>query len=309
MSPALALVRVALEDVGWGTRIELFRYALAAALVAGLVCPLVGGWLLVRRTSFYGITLPQFATAGVVFGFMLLPWWIEAIGLGGLSVDEALSDSHAAMNFHLAWASAFTFGGLAFLVWLGRRGVGSEIGRVAAAFAIANAATVIFGRLAPAGRSFVDELLSGEILGVGVHQLEVLAAFYGLVLALLVFFRHDFLLVSFDRDLAFVLGKRVTAFELLLISMIGVTVSVGTMIFGPTLLFGLLVVPPLVARQWARSMSGFQALSAGLGLLSVVSGVLVSFEFDLPLGAAIVGASALMLLPRPLLSAFLRPRP
>jgi zinc transport system permease protein len=287
-----------LQEISWGDRLDLFRYALAAALVAGVVCPLVGCALLVRRTSFYGITLPQFATAGVVFGFVLLPWWIESIGLGGLTVDAALSDSHAAMNFHLVWASVFTFGGLGALVWLGRRGAGSEIGRVAASFAIANAATVLFGRMAPAGKSFVDELLSGEILGVGVHQLEVLAGAYGAVLALLAFFRHDFLLVSFDRDLAHVLGKRVILFELLLITITGITVSVGTMIFGPTLLFGLLVVPPLAARQWANSMRGFQGLAVVLGVISVLGGVVASFELDLPLGAAIVGASALLLLPR-----------
>lgn len=287
-----------IQEIGWGERLDLFRFQLMAALVAGLLCPLVGCWLLVRRTSFYGITLPQFATAGVVFGFVLLPWWIETIGLGGLTIDVALSDSHAAMNYHLAWASIFTFGGLFALVWLGRRGVGSEIGRVAASFAIANAATLLFGRLAPAGRSFVDELLSGEILGVGVHQLEVLAGFYGAVLVLLVLFRNDFLLVSFDRDLAQVLGKRVTAFELLLITITGITVSVGTMIFGPTLLFGLLVVPPLAARQWAGSMNSFQVLAACLGVVSVVGGTVASFELDLPLGAAIVGASALTLLPK-----------
>jgi ABC-type Mn2+/Zn2+ transport system permease subunit len=286
-----------MQDISWGDRLDLFRYALVAACVAALVCPLVGSSLLVRRTSFYGITLPQFATAGVVFGFILLPWWIQTIGLGGVTIDEALSDSHAVMNFHLAWASLFTFGALSVLVWLGRRGVGSEIGRVAASFAIANAATVLFGRMAPAGKSFVDELLSGEILGVGVHQLEVLALFYGVVLLLLALFRHDFLLVSFDRDLAQVLGKRVTLLELLLITITGVTVSVGTMIFGPTLLFGLLVVPPLAARQWARSMRGFHALSVVMGLLSVAGGVVASFELDLPLGAAIVGVAALTLLP------------
>jgi len=307
MSTCLALLRV--QEIGWSERFDLFHHQITAALVAGLVCPLVGCWLLVRRTSFYGITLPQFATAGVVFGFMILPWWIGAVGLGGLTIDAALSDSHAAINYHLAWASAFTFGGLLLLVWLGRRGVGSEIGRVAASFAIASAATVIFGRLAPAGRSFVDELLSGEILGVGVHELEVLSSFYGLVLVLLVLFRHDFLLVSFDRDLAFVLGKRVTLLELLLISITGVTVAVGTMVFGPTLLFGLLVVPPLVARRWASSMTSFHGLAALLGVLSVVAGVLASFEFDLPLGAAIVGASAVMLLPGPLAGAFARRAP
>ena len=292
-----------IQEISWGERLDLFRHALAAALVAGVVCPLVGCSLLVRRTSFYGITLPQFATAGVVFGFVLLPWWIETIGIGRLTIDEALFDSHAAMNYHLAWASVFTFGGLFALVWSGRRGAGSEIGRVAASFAIANAATLLFGRLAPAGKSFVDELLSGEILGVGVHQLEVLAGFYAAVLVLLALFRHDFLLVSFDRDLAHVLGKRVTLFELLLITITGITVSVGTMIFGPTLLFGLLVVPPLAARQWARSMAGFQALAVALGVVSVGGGVVASFELDLPLGAAIVGVSALTLLPRLLLSA------
>jgi ABC-type Mn2+/Zn2+ transport system permease subunit len=298
-----------LQEIGWGDRLELFHNQIVACFVAGLVCPLVGCWLLVRRTSFYGITLPQFATAGVVFGFMLLPWWIRTLGLGGMSIDEVLSDSHAAINYHLAWAAAFTFGGLSLLVWLGRRGSGSEIGRVAASFAIASAATVICGRLAPAGRSFVDELLSGEILGVGIHELEVLGAFYGLVLATLFVFRHDFLLVSFDRDLAHVLGLRVTWIELLLNGITGITVSVGTMTFGPLLLFGLLVVPPLAARQWARSMTSFLGLAALLGVVSVVGGVAASFELDLPLGAAIVGVSALTLLPRLLVSGSARARP
>lgn len=302
-----------LQEIGWGERLELFNNQIVACFVAGLVCPLVGCWLLVRRTSFYGITLPQFATAGVVFGFMLLPWWIRTLGLGGagggMGLDEVLADSHAAINYHLAWAAAFTFGGLALLVWLGRKGAGSEIGRVAAAFAIASAATVLCGRLAPAGRSFVDELLSGEILGVGIHELEVLGAFYGLVLALLFVFRRAFLLVSYDRDLAHVLGLRVTWIELLLNALTGITVSVGTMTFGPLLLFGLLVVPPLAARQWARSMTSFLGLAALFGILSVVGGVAASFELDLPLGAAIVGVSALTLLPRLLVSASTRTRP
>jgi len=289
MTTALTLALV--QDISWGDRLSLFRWALLAALVAGLICPLIGCLLFVRRTSFYGITLPQFATAGVVFGFVILPWWIATVGLGGLSVDEALSDSHAALNYHLAWAALFTFGGLALLVWLGRR-PGSEIGRVAAAFALANAATYLFGRMAPSGKAFVDELLSGEILGVGVHQLEVLSTCYGAVLLALCLWHRDILLVSFDRDSARVLGKAVARFELLAMALVGLTVSVGTMVFGPTLLFGLLAVPPLAARNLARSMGSYYAWSAGFGVASVVLGVVASFELDLPLGAAVVGASA-----------------
>ncbi len=283
-------------DVSWADRLDLFRYALAAAACAGLVCPLVGAFLFVRRTSFYGITLPQFATAGVVFGFVVLPWWVAHVGLGELDVDTALADSHAAMNYHLAWAGVFTFGGLGALVLLSRRG-GSEIGRVAAAFVIANAATYLFGRISPVGKSLVDELLQGEILGVGPHEFETLAAVLGLVLVSVIVFHRDFLVASFDRETAQVLRKRVVAFETLLTVVTGLTVAVGTMTLGPTLLFGLLVLPPLAARTYARSMMSFYFAASGIGLLSTLLGIVASFELDLPLGAAIVGVAGLMLVP------------
>lgn len=285
-----------LSDVSWADRIDLFRWSLAASLAAGIVCPLAGAFLYVRRTSFQGIALPQFATAGVVFGFVVLPWWAARVGLGGISVDTALSDTHAAMNYHLVWAAVFTFGGLALLVWTGRRGLGSEIGRVAAAFALANAATYLFGRLSPVGKGHADELLTGEVLGVGPHEFETLAVVLGLALVLLVWFRRDFVFTSYDREAAQVLGKPVGRFELLLNAIIGLVVAVGTMTLGPTMLFGLLVLPPLAARRLAGSMEQFLALAPFLGLLAVVGGVVFSFEFDCPLGPSIVAVAGLGLL-------------
>ena len=286
-----------LADVSWADRISLFRWALAAAFAAGIACPIAGVFLAVRRTSFQGIALPQFATAGVVFGFVLLPWWVDHIGIGGLSATDALSGSHAAMNYHLAWAAAFTFVGLAALVWTGRRAHGSEIGRVAAAFAIANAATYLFGRLSPIGKGHADELLTGEVLGVGLHEFETLAAVLGAALLAFVWFQRDLVLVSYDRETARVLGKRVGAFELLLNVSIGLVVAVGTMTLGPTMLFGLLVLPPLAARAWSKSMTQFFVLASAAGVAAVAIGVVLSFELDLPLGPSIVAAAAATLLP------------
>jgi len=292
----------ALADVTWADRISLFRWPILAALATGLVAPVVGAFLLVRRTSFYGIVLPSFATAGVVFGFVLLPWWVEHVGLGGLTASQALGDSHAAMNWHFAWAAIFTFGGLLALVVTGRsrgseRAGSSEIARVAAAFAVANAATFLFGRLSPIGKGHADELLAGEVLGVGPHELETLAAVLAASLLTLAWFHRDILLVSYDRETARVLGKRVTAFEVLLNVVIGLTVAVGTMTLGPTMLFGLLVLPPLAARRWSGTMMRFYALAAVFGVVSVVVGVVLSFELDLPLGPAVVAAAALTLVP------------
>jgi len=289
-----------LDSISWAQRLSLFRWAVLAAVFAGLVCPLVGVFLHVRRTSFYGIAMPQFATAGVVFGFVLLPWWIEHIGLGGVELFEATHDSHAVLTYHMVWSNLFTFGGLLALLALGRRG-GSEVGRVAGAFAIAAAATILFGRMSPVGKGFVDELIAGELLGVGVHQFETLAVVYTLAALLLALFRHELVLVSYDRESAFVLGKRVFALETLFTAVTGLVISVGTMVLGPVMLFGLIVLPAIAARAWARSMRSYFVLACAFGLAAVALGVTASFELDLPLGASITGAAAVLLLPGALL--------
>ena len=140
----------------WDLLFELFRWAILAALLAGVVCPLVGGFLLVRRTGFYGVALPQFAACGVAFGYALLPWWLANVGLGGMSIEDALDSPHSVRNYCLAWGAAFTFGGLLALLALGRRKE-MESGRLAAAFALATAATILFAGAAPTGREFVEQ--------------------------------------------------------------------------------------------------------------------------------------------------------
>lgn len=280
----------------WSRIVELFHFAILAALLAGLVCPLVGCFLLLRRTGFHGVLLPQLGATGVALGFAILPWWIENVGLGGLSLAEAQADPHAMMNWHIPWAALCTFGGLGWLLLAGSRD-GRETGRVAAAFAIASAATLLLAQASPFGAEFVAEMLRGEILAVGVHEFETIAVAFGLVLALFVVWHRDFLLVSYDRETARVLGKPVLAIEALLFALVGVTISVGVMIVGPLVLFGLLVLPPLWARRYARTMLGYYLTSIAFGLASVVIGVWASFALDWPLGAAVVAAGALLGVP------------
>ena len=150
-------------------------------------------------------------------------------------------------NYLLCCAGLFTFGGLGILLATGRRKE-TETGRVAAAFAIASAATVLLAMVSPHGSEMIEQLLRGEILTADLHEFETIAVVYGLILLAIVVFHRDLLLTSFDRDLAQVEGKRVRRVEALLLSLTGLAVSVGVLIVGPVVLFGLLVIPPLAAR-------------------------------------------------------------
>jgi ABC-type Mn2+/Zn2+ transport system permease subunit len=196
------------------------------------------------------------------------------------------------MNYHFSWAGVFTFTGLVALLLMRRRG-GLEAGQVAASFALASAATILFSHRSPAGDVFVHELLRGEILTVGMHEFETLAVILGLVLAALFVWHRDILVVSYDREISLVLGKRVLAFDVLFTALTGLAVTVGTLTVGPVVLFGLLVIPPLGARRLAHSMISYYVFASALGLLAVLAGLWLSFTFDLPLGSSVVLAAAL----------------
>lgn len=281
-------------NIPWESIWDLFRFAILSALLAGLVCPLIGAFLLVRRTAFYGVALPQFASAGIAFGYAVLGRWIAAFGLAGLTYEEALADPQALRGYLVAWSAAFTFGGLWLLAQLGRRKE-LETSHVAAGFALASALTVLFAKASPVGLELVDSLMHGEILVVSLQDYLTFALAYGVVLGLFLLGFRDLLLVSFDPITARVMGKSVRRHEVLLALLVGLTVSVGVRIVGPIVLFGLLVIPPLAAQGVATSMASYFVSSSFLGVLSAAGGVYASFRLDWPLGPAVVMVAGLLL--------------
>ena len=114
---------------------EFFHWSILAIMVAGVTLPVIGAWLFVRRTSFHGLALPQFAASGVALGFLLLPWFVAQGFFGGLPLEDVAADTHSALNYHLSFAALGTFVGLSLLIMVGDR-LGTEGARVAAADAV-----------------------------------------------------------------------------------------------------------------------------------------------------------------------------
>jgi ABC-type Mn2+/Zn2+ transport system permease subunit len=118
-------------------------------------------------------------------------------------------------------------------------------------------------------------------------MLDILLA----VCAAMFLFQREFLLVSYDRDMAVTLGRSAGFWDLLLYLIVGVTISLGVMTVGPLVIFGLLVIPPMAALPWAGGMLSFSLLASAIGGVSSFAGFYISYTRDLPLGPVIVGAA------------------
>ena len=246
--------------------------ALLGTLIMGLVCPLVGAFLVLRRTVFLGLTLPEIAAAGVSFTF-----WLQQTG-----VLPQLGQTERTIG--MLGSLVFTFLGMGLLGYLEQRGKGPAEGRLAAAYAFAGALTILFMVFNPAGQIEVLNLLRGEVIALSESELRLVVAVFGLVLLAMLVFRREFLLTSFDRDLAFLLKGGQVVWDILLYLLAGLIIAFGVIMAGPQLIFGFLVLPALAARPLVSRMSSFLIVSAGLGLVMAFLGFYSSVRLDLPLG-------------------------
>jgi len=262
----------------------LLHDALVGSVLVGAVCPLVGVYFVLRRMIFLGVALPQVSAAGIAASFLTYRIWI------GTHQQLDLSERVLAM----LGSFAFTLGALLVLAALERAGRETVEARIGFTYALAAAATILFVAFDPHGEAQMVNLLKGDILATTGGSLSVLATVYGAVTVLLFVLRKEFLLVSFDRDLAVVFGKRASAWDTVLYLLIGVTISLGVMTAGPLVTFGFLVVPPLTARLLTRRMTTFALGSAGLGGATAFAGFYAAYVLDLPLGPAQVAVASIV---------------
>jgi ABC-type Mn2+/Zn2+ transport system permease subunit len=257
--------------------------ALLGSIILALVCPLVGAHLILRRRIFLGLTLPQIAASGVALTFWIYHYMGLIHGEGG---ERLLA---------VAGSLLCTFLGMGLLAYLDRYATGSPEGRLAAAYALASALTILFVVFNPAGELEILNLLKGEVIAISAAETNLLAVIYGIVLLGLIFFRREFLLTSFDSDLAFLLTGGGVQWSALLYLLCGLSIAVGVIMAGPLLIFGFMVLPPLSARPFARGIASFFVLSSLIGLLTALLGFYLSILLDLPLGPTDVAVGYLLL--------------
>jgi manganese/iron transport system permease protein len=248
--------------------LEPFRYAfmlraLWAALIVGVVCPILGTYVVLRGMAFFGDALAHIILPGVVAAF-LLGW---PLGLGALVV-----------------------GVLAALL-IGAISKRAELREDAAIGVVFAGAFALGIALLSQQRSYAVDLshiLFGNLLGVSEADLWLAGILGALVLLTIFAFYKEFLVLSFDPILAATLRLPVDFLKNLLLILLAVVIVVSLQAVGVALVLAMLITPASTAYLLSRRLPSMMATAAAIGCLSALVGLYASYYFNLASGPSIV---------------------
>lgn len=237
--------------------------ALLTALLTGLMAPAIGTYIVQRRLSLLGDGLGHVAIAGVGLAVMTgtapLPIAIVACIAGAVAVELLRQFGKATGDVGLA---ILFYGGLA--------------------------AGVLMAGVAGQGAAALSQYLFGSLTTVSVEDVWWVGGLSAVVLVATVGLTPQLFAVSTDEEYAKVLGLKTRFYNLLVVILAAITVSVAMRTVGLLLVSALMVVPVAAASNLVRGFTAALFTAMLLGVATAVGGTVGSFYLDTPPGALIV---------------------
>lgn len=236
---------------------------LLAALMVGVLCSVIGTYVVLRGMAFIGDALAHAILPGVAAAYLvqvnllvgaLVAGVITAIGIGFVTRHSQIKQDTA---IGVVFPSAFALGIL----------------------------------LISTIRSYsvdLTHILFGNVLGVSGTDLVIIAGLGLLVLTTIFLLYKELLLTSFDRVMAAALHLPVDRLDYLLLVMLSLTIVVSLQTVGVALVVAMLVTPGATASLLARRLPSMMILAAAIGATSGIVGLYLSFFLNVASGAAIV---------------------
>lgn len=237
--------------------------ALAAGVIVGLICPLIGIFLVLRRYSLMADTLAHVSLAGVAIGLITKINPIITALITSVIASIAIERLRETRKVYGESALAlFLSGSLALAVVLISLVRGFNI----------DLFSFLFGSITTVRQSDIGII---SILGIAVAALVI--ALY-----------KELLYISFDEEAARVSGIPTRFINTILIVLTATTIAISMRIVGILLISALIVIPVVTALQVKKGFLQTIVIAEFLSLFSVISGIFASYYFNLAAGGSIV---------------------
>jgi ABC-type Mn2+/Zn2+ transport system permease subunit len=243
---------------------ELLSYgfmqrALVAGVLVGLLCGVLGFFVVLKRMSFVGVGISHSAFGGIAIGVLL-------------GVEPLVAA--AVFATLVAWG----------IGWLSRSGRLHEDTSIGILFSSAMALGVALISLSHTYQVDLFGYLFGSILSVSPSDLWFLAGIAVLVLGLVVLLFKEFLFLAFDEEVARASGLPVNVLWFLLLTCLALSIRV----VGIILVEALLVIPAAIGYQVARGYRMMVCVSVLSAVAAAIAGLFISYFFNVAAGATIV---------------------
>lgn len=236
---------------------------LVASVVVGIVCAVMGTFVVLKGLAFIGDAVSHATFPGLVIAYILG----APLYLGGAIAAVATS---------LAIGFVSRRGGLRFDTSVG----------------VLFAGTFAFGvMLFSTIKNYVADLLAyllGNVLGISEGDLIQVIVLAAIVLAIVLAIRKELLFATFDPLGAAASGLPVGILEYLLLALLGVTIVVSIQAVGIIMVVAMLVTPSATAQLLVVRFGQMMLIAVGLATVSAVAGLYLSFYLNLASGASIV---------------------
>jgi len=239
------------------------QHAVVAGMLASIACGIVGTYVVVKHIGYLAG-----GVAHAVLGGMGIAYFLGKNPVGGALVAALLA--------------ALIIG------WVSLRFRQHEDTIIGALWAVGMAVGILFISRTPGYNVDLMSYLFGNILMVPREDLLLMAGLDGVITALVLLFRKQFLAVCFDEEFAKLRGVPVGVFYLALLWMVALTVVILIQVVGLILVIALLTLPAAIAAQYARSLAAMMLAATLLGIAFTSLGLALSYEPDLPAGATII---------------------
>ena len=246
-----------------------FQHALLGSLFASIACGIIGTYIVTRRLVFIsgGITHASFG----------------GIGIG---LYTGISPILAAAVFSVLSA----FG----VEWLSKRKDMREDSAIAVFWTFGMAIGIIFSFLAPGFTPDLSAFLFGNILTITLTDIWMLIILSIILIGFFYFFLTPVIYIAFDREYARSQRIPVRLFEYILMMFIALTIVACLRMIGIVLVISLLTLPQMTANLFTHSFKKIIFMSIGIGFISCSGGLLLSYQLQVPSGAAIIFFSILV---------------
>ena len=248
---------------------QFFQHGIIVATIAGALCGLLGVFVVLRGMSYIGHGLSH-----AVFG-------------------GAAASAVIGINFFIGAGIWGIISGVLIARVARRRVLGADaaIGVVTtASFALGLA---LMNRYGQASKS-IEAVLFGSVLGVKVADIVAVSLVAVFALAVIIVWYRKLLFSTFDPDVAQVSGVKVSVVEVVLLSLLSLTILVTMRVIGTLLISALLVIPAAAARMTTNSFSKLLWISPLIGAVTCFVGMNLSYHLDTSASATIILLDALV---------------